>query len=137
MKKQRYDYSLYFGNGCLPSLPRQRRCQDYQAEEPDQGPHRHDDFESFVVGLVMEEVHPHQASDAAPDTRHPQQGAFADPVFFLLGFLLVDAIEREGQEIDEDEVGGDEVLWGEHGEGCFLWGQKYGFASKCCEKDFF
>ena len=57
-----------------------------------------------VLGLVAEEVHAEEGSDAAADGRKKNKGSLGDAPFAPLGLPFVDAVEQEGQDVDDDKV---------------------------------
>ena len=67
--------------------------------------------ELAVLGLVTEEVHTQEGTDAAAGNGQPNEGVFRDAPLPSPGLPFVDAVEQEGQDVDADKVD-DEVAHG-------------------------
>ena len=57
-----------------------------------------------MLGLVVPHAHPQPRADAAADRRHSQQHALRNPPPRPLRLPLVDAVEEEGEDVDDEEV---------------------------------
>jgi len=66
--------------------------------------YRHAVAELLMLGLMVPHVHPQPRADAAADRRHPQQYTFWNPPPLPLRLPFVDAVEEEGEDVDNYEV---------------------------------
>ena len=83
--------------------------------------------ELAVLGLVAEEVHAQESTDAAAGDSQPDEGVFGDAPLPSPGLPFVNAVDQEGQDIDADELD-NEVS---HGGNCT---EKWEFNSLSCRR---
>lgn len=54
--------------------------------------------------FVPEEIHPQECADAASCDRHPDEGRLRYAPLSAAGLPFVDSEDKEGQDIDADEI---------------------------------
>ena len=57
-----------------------------------------------LLRFVPEEVHPQECTDAASCDRHPDEGRLRYAPLSAMGLPFVDSEDKEGQDIDADEI---------------------------------
>lgn len=57
-----------------------------------------------MLGFVMPGAHPHPRADAAAEHRHSEKHTLGNPPPRPLRLPLVDAVEKEGDNVDGEEV---------------------------------
>lgn len=60
--------------------------------------------ESPFLRFVPEEEHPHERADTASCDRHPDEGRLRYAPLSAAGLPFVDSEDKEGQDIDADEI---------------------------------
>ncbi len=60
--------------------------------------------ESPFLRFVPEEIHTQECADAASCDRHPDEGRFRYAPLSAAGLPFVDSEDKEGQDIDADEI---------------------------------
>ena len=60
--------------------------------------------ELSFLRFVPEEVHPQECADTASCDRHPDEGRFRYAPLSAAGLPFVDSEDKEGQDIDADEI---------------------------------